>query len=127
MRSGGTLHVVAPKAEAGSMTPLTSAFVSEVFIAARAVARTQPGERLDPTLRFVLDEIPNLCPLRHLDEYIGDGRGRGLPVIWFAQTPSQLNDVFGTHKAQAIISASEVMIYGGGSGIPTTSTGAYPP
>jgi type IV secretory pathway TraG/TraD family ATPase VirD4 len=97
---------------------VSAAFLDEAFHAARAEAHRRPGQRLDPAIRFVLDELPNLCPLDHLDTYVSEGRGAGLPVTWVAQTKEQLIDRYGPAKANSIIDATEVMLYGGGADTP---------
>lgn len=108
-----TLYVVAPRT-VRSLTTLSSAFIAEAFHAARAQANQAPARRLDPAIRFLLDELPNLCSIDEIDTYISEGRGAGLPVLWVAQNREQLVERFGLAKANAIIDASEIMLYGGG-------------
>lgn len=111
---GGTIHVVAPAAESTSVAPLTAAFVDDIVVAARALAMARPDGRLDPPLRLVLDELPNICPLPQVDSYLADGGGRGIQICWYAQARSQLVERFGRHKASTILGATSVMLYGGG-------------
>lgn len=111
---GGTIHVVAPAAESASVAPLTAAFVDDVVVAARALAMARPDGRLDPPLRLVLDELPNICPLPQVDSYLADGGGRGIQICWYAQARSQLIERFGRDKASTILGATSVMLYGGG-------------
>lgn len=111
---GGTVHVVAPAAESASVAPLTAAFVDDVVVAARAAAMARPDGRLNPPLRLVLDELPNICPLPQVDSYLADGGGRGIQICWYAQARSQLVDRFGREKASTILGATSVMLYGGG-------------
>lgn len=112
--SGGTLHVVAPDAEATSVSPLTAAFVDDVVMAARAASVVSPGERLDPALRFVLDELPNICPLPRVTDYLSDGGGRGMQLIWYAQSRHQLIRRFGATSTRILLDATSAMCYGGG-------------
>lgn len=114
IQSGGTVHVVAPAAESASVAPLTAAFVDDVVVAARALAMARPDGRLDPPLRLVLDELPNICPLPQVDAYLSDGGGRGIQICWYAQARSQLVERFGRDKASTILGATSVMLYGGG-------------
>ena len=111
---GGTIHVVSPAAESASVAPLTAAFVDDVVVAARALAMARPDGRLDPPLRLVLDELPNICPLPQVDSYLADGGGRGIQICWYAQARSQLVERFGRDKASTILGATSVMLYGGG-------------
>lgn len=111
--STGSLYVVAPRT-VRSLATLSSAFIAEAFFAARLRAYHNPSQRLDPPIRFVLDELPNLCAIDEIDTYIAEGRGPGLPVMWIAQNREQLVERFGQAKANAIIDASEIMLYGGG-------------
>jgi len=114
LTSGGTLHVVAPDAEAASVASLTAAFVDEVVIAARRIATARPGGRLDPPLRLVLDELPNICPLPRVVEYISDGGGRGIQIVWYAQSRYQLVRRFGPDGAKVLLDATSAMLYSGG-------------
>ena len=112
--SGGTLHVVAPDAEAASVAPLTAAFVDEVVISARKIASSRAGGRLDPPLRLVLDELPNICPLPRVVDYISDGGGRGIQIAWYAQSRHQLVRRFGTDGAKVLLDATSAMLFSGG-------------
>jgi type IV secretion system protein VirD4 len=112
LRTGGTVHVVAPDAEAASVAPLTAAFVDELVLAARAMAARSAAGRLIPPLRLVLDEVPQICPLPHLVNYVADGGGRGIQIVWMAQTMDGLSRVFGRDGAGAIVAATSVMCYG---------------
>jgi type IV secretion system protein VirD4 len=112
--SHGTLHVVAPDAEATSVAPLTAAFVDEIVMAARAASVRSPGERLHPEFRMVLDELPNICPLPRITEYVSDGGGRGVQLIWLAQSRHQLIRRFGATATRILLDATSVMCYGGG-------------
>lgn len=114
LASGGTLHVVAPDAEAASVAPLTAAFVDEVVISARKLATARPGGRLDPPLRLVLDELPNICPLPRVVEYISDGGGRGIQIVWYAQSRYQLVRRFGSDGAKVLLDATSAMLFSGG-------------
>jgi type IV secretion system protein VirD4 len=112
LQSGGTVHIVAPDAEAASVAPLTAAFVDEIMLAGRAMAARAPGGRLNPPLRCVLDEVPQICPLPHLVNYVSDGGGRGQQIAWMAQTMDGMSRVFGQDGAGAIVAATSVMCYG---------------
>lgn len=114
LAGGGTLHVVAPDAEAASVAPLTAAFVDDVVIAARRLATRRPGGRLDPPLRLVLDELPNIAPLPRVVEYVSDGGGRGIQLAWYAQSRSQLVRRFGAEGAKVLADATSVLLYSGG-------------
>lgn len=111
--SAASLYVVAPRT-VRNLSTLSSAFVAEAFFQARLAAYRAPGQRLDPPIRFVLDELPHLCPIDEIDTYIAEGRGPGLPVMWIAQSREQLVERYGMSKANSIIDASEVVLYGGG-------------
>jgi type IV secretory pathway TraG/TraD family ATPase VirD4 len=108
------MHVVAPAAESTSVASLTAALVDEVVVAGRSQAMTAPGGRLDPVLRLVLDELPNICPLPKVDSYLSDGAGRGMQILWSAQARSQLDRQFGRERTTTIMGATSVMLYGGG-------------
>ncbi len=114
LEAGGTLHVVAPDAEAASVAPLTAAFVDEIVVAARRLATSTPGGRLDPPLRLVLDELANIAPLPKIGEYLADGGGRGIQLAWFAQSRHQLSRRFGQDTARIVLDATSILLVGGG-------------
>lgn len=114
LASGGTVHVIAPDAEAASVAPLTAAFVDEVVVAARRMAVRCVGGRLSPPLRLVLDELPNVAPLPKVVSYVSDGGGRGIQLVWAAQSRHQLVQRFGSEGAAVLLDASSVLLVSGG-------------
>ncbi len=114
LRSAGTLHVVAPDAEAASVAPLTAAFVDEIVLAARREAGRSPGGRLDPPLRLVLDELANIAPLPRIANYLSDGGGRGIQIAWYAQSRHQLIRRFSADGARVMLDATSMLLVSGG-------------
>lgn len=114
IRGGGTLHVVAPDAEAASVAPLTAAFVDEIVLAARREAGRSPGGRLDPPLRLVLDELANIAPLPRIANYLSDGGGRGIQIAWYAQSRHQLVRRFSADGARVMLDATSMLLVSGG-------------
>jgi len=90
-------------------------------IAARRIATARPGGRLDPPLRLVLDELPNICPLPRVVEYISEGGGRGIEIVWYAQSRYQLVRRFGPDGAKVLLDATSAMLYAGASKTPSCS------
>lgn len=76
LRHRGTLYLLATGADANNSAALVAAFVEEVVEAARRLAATGPGARLDPPLLPALDEVGNLAPLPSLPTLMAGRRNR---------------------------------------------------
>jgi type IV secretory pathway TraG/TraD family ATPase VirD4 len=114
--SGGTVHVIAPEAEGASVAPLSAALIDELMLAARRAASLRPDGKLERTMRFVLDELPNVCPLRNLDSYLSDSGGRNIQIVWAAQSRYQLLTRYGSDKTGTILGTTKTLLVGGGLG-----------
>ncbi|MER6138308.1 type IV secretory system conjugative DNA transfer family protein [Streptomyces sp. NPDC001815] len=112
LRSRGTLYVMGRDMRYGSVSPLFSALVGEIYESAYVQADNSPGGRLDPYVRFVLDEAAVICPLP-LHLWSADAGGRNIQLLISVQSPSQLRDRWGTQGAQTIMNNSTRVILGG--------------
>ncbi|MER5511538.1 type IV secretory system conjugative DNA transfer family protein [Streptomyces sp. NPDC002766] len=112
LRSRGTLYVMGRDMRFGSVSPLFSALVGEIYDAAYGLADNSPGGRLDPYLRMVLDEAAVICPLP-LHMWSADAGGRNIQLLISVQSPSQLRERWGNNGAQTIMNNSVRVALGG--------------
>lgn len=115
LRNNGTLYLLATGAGAGASAALVAAFVEDLVEAARRLAATAPGARLDPPLLLALDEIGNLAPLPSLPTLMAEGGGTGITTLPVLQSLAQARNKWGDHAAGAIWDASIVKIILGGA------------
>lgn len=101
LQASNTLYVVAGDNE--QIAPLITALTEAVFAAAKRLAATRPGGRLDPGLGLFLDEIANITPVP-LETWAADSRGWGITVCAAAQDLAQLETRWGRPKARTIFS-----------------------
>jgi type IV secretory pathway TraG/TraD family ATPase VirD4 len=112
LRSRGTLYVMGRDMRYGSVSPLFSALVGEIYDSAYVQADNSPGGRLDPYLRMVLDEAAVICPLP-LHLWSADAGGRNIQLLISVQSPSQLRERWGHQGAQTIMNNSVRVVLGG--------------
>lgn len=98
-----------------SAAPLTTALASVVCQAAERFASRQPGQRLNPPLVAVLDELPNVCRWHKLPDQYAHYRSRGINLMAFLQSWSQAVQLWGADRAKVLWDAATCRVYGGGS------------
>ena len=89
--------------------------LDEVITAALRLAARSRGNRLDPPLLLVLDEVHNIARLPRLPEYINTGRGSGLWIVWGAQSRAAMREVWGQNGEAAIWQGTPMVAWFGGS------------
>jgi type IV secretory pathway TraG/TraD family ATPase VirD4 len=108
-----TLYLLS-KEGGGSAAALTTALTVAVADAAEAYAMTQPFRRLPVPLVLPLDEIANVCVWKDLpDKYSHYGSKGILPMFWL-QSYSQGEELWGEKGMKKIYSAATVKIIGSG-------------
>ena len=112
LRSRGTLYLMGRDQQYGSVAPLFTALVGEIYEAAYLQADNSPGGRMDPYLRMVLDEAAVICPLP-LHRWSADAGGRNIQLLVSVQSPSQLRERWGHNGAQTIMNNSVRVALGG--------------
>ncbi len=117
---GQTLHLIGHEDRTG-LSPLIGALVAEIAHAARRLAATKPGGRLDPPLTMLLDEAALVCPVP-LDRWTADFGGRGVTLHIAAQSLHQLRQRWGDRGAAAIIANVTSFMWFGGSPSPDDLT-----
>ncbi|MDN5916862.1 MAG: TraM recognition domain-containing protein, partial [Pseudonocardia sp.] len=100
LRQRGTLYLVGGSGDEG-LAPLMTALTEYVFDEAQRIAATRPGERLSPTLNFVLDEVAHTTPVP-LDKWAADSRGWGITVGAVVQSLSQFATTWGRDRGKVI-------------------------
>ncbi|AYF99307.1 type IV secretory system conjugative DNA transfer family protein [Protaetiibacter intestinalis] len=115
LRDRGTLYLLATGAGANNSAALVAAFVEDVVEAARRLAATSPGVRLDPPLLLALDEVGNLAPLPSLPTLMAEGGGTGITTMPVLQSLAQAREKWSDNAAGAIWDASIVKIVLGGA------------
>lgn len=96
-----TLYVVAGDADR-RVAPLVTALTEAVFTAAKQLAPTRPGGKLDPPLTMLLDEVANTTPVE-LDHWAADSRGAGITLWAVLQDLAQARARWGETRAQTIL------------------------
>ncbi|MGR3939073.1 type IV secretory system conjugative DNA transfer family protein [Streptomyces sp. BRA346] len=112
LRSRGTLYLMGRDQQYGSVAPLFTALVGEIYEAAYLQADSSPGGRMDPYVRFVLDEAAVICPLP-LHRWSADAGGRNIQLLVSVQSLSQLRERWGNNGAQTIVNNSVRVVLGG--------------
>ena len=115
LRAKGTLYLLATGAGANNSAALVAAFVEDLVEAARHIAATSPGARLDPPVLLALDEVGNLAPLPSLPTLMAEGGGTGITTMPVLQSLAQAREKWSENAAGAIWDASIVKIILGGA------------
>jgi type IV secretory pathway TraG/TraD family ATPase VirD4 len=117
LRSKGTVYLLVAEKQAVALAPLIAAFVDELIDAAKRLADTMPGGRLDPPLGLFLDEIANVVPLPSLPALMSFAGGSGIFITAILQSRAQADARWGKDHAAMLWSAATVkLILGGLSG-----------
>lgn len=110
LKSTGTLYVLSETGK-GSVAPMITMLTDFVIRRAQRLALAQPGERLWPPFRAVLDEVTNIAPIPDLDQMMSDTGGRGISLRGLVQTYAQMRETFGDTKAKSIRENAAVEFY----------------
>jgi type IV secretory pathway TraG/TraD family ATPase VirD4 len=115
LRNSGTLYLLGTSSGAGAAANLIGAYLEDVAEAARHLAASSPGARMDPPLALVLDEVANY-PLPSLPALMSEGGGSGITTVAVLQSLAQARARWGEHEGNAIWDSAIVkVILGGGS------------
>lgn len=93
--------------------------VSQIYNYLTFEASQLPGERLNKSVYFLLDEFGNLPIIPNFPSWVALGRSRGIYFNIIIQADSQLNDVYGTNGAKTIIQNCHLQVLLGASEIET--------
>lgn len=115
IKAKGTLYLVGSKSGGSSVAPFLIALMDEIVETAREMAFRMPGNRLDPPLSLILDEIANMAPWKSLPQIMADGGGVGISPFVIFQSPAQARGQWGADDAQALLDSAILQIQLGGS------------
>jgi type IV secretion system protein VirD4 len=115
LQAKGTVYLLGAASGASATAGLVAAFVEDVVEAARRIAASSAGSRLDPPLSLILDEAANY-PLPSLASLMSEGGGTGISTLVVLQSLAQARAQWGEHEGAAIWDAAIVkIVLGGGS------------
>ncbi|MGI8999720.1 MAG: type IV secretory system conjugative DNA transfer family protein [Candidatus Limnocylindria bacterium] len=113
-----TLYIVAGAEDQQLVAPIVVALISQILTLAATRANAS-GKPLEPRLRVVGDELPNIAPLRSLPRYVATMLDAGVRIASVCQDLAQLEGVFGQDK-DTILSNSQVKLFLGPVSCPRT-------
>jgi type IV secretory pathway TraG/TraD family ATPase VirD4 len=103
IRQNGTLYLITPDKDKERVASLFVAIVETIISHAFLIGKQNHKGRIDPDLGLFLDELANVCPIEHLDDYASQGAGRGVLLLSIVQDLSQLVNRYGEARARTII------------------------
>nr|WDS95968.1 hypothetical protein mcr_00004 [Micrococcus sp.] len=116
LNENGTLYIVGTKTGGSSAGPFLIAMMDAITERARELAAKRPGNRLDPPLSLVLDEIANISGAwPGLTQLMADGGGVGISPFAVFQSLAQARNEWGEQQATALFDAATVKIQLGGA------------
>jgi type IV secretory pathway TraG/TraD family ATPase VirD4 len=111
-----TLYVLGKEKPNGSVAPVVTAMMEDLFDGARKIASRMPGSRMDPPLTVELNEAAHIAPLPSLPSYMGDSGGFSIALHVYLQSLSQARSKWGNHEAMIMWDNAAVRIIMGGAG-----------
>ena len=114
LRERGTLYLLGSTGAQLSVAPLITALVEDIVDAARRLAATGAGGRLEPPLLLLLDEAANIAPLPSLPNLLADGGGTGITTVAVLQSLAQARARWGEPASDALWDASTTKVILGG-------------
>ena len=115
LEQNGTLYVLGTKSGGSSAGPFLIAMMDAITERARELAAKKPGNRLDPPLSLVLDEIANISVWPGLTQLMSDGGGVGISVFAVFQSLAQARNEWGTEQATALFDSATIKAQLGGA------------
>lgn len=116
IKESGTLYIVGTKTGGASAGPFLIAMMDAITERAREIAAKRKGNRLDPPLSLVLDEIANITKAwEGLVQLMADGGGVGISAMPVFQSLAQVRDAWGEQAASAVFDAATIKIQLGGA------------
>ena len=117
VQSNMTVYVLAPLrasngASAAGAGVFMTMFLTQVRDAARRIAPTRIGGRLQPPLTLVLDEIANIEPWQELPQLFTAGTGEGIWPCAFFQSRKQAQDAYHDAEGQMWESSNKIVMGG---------------
>jgi hypothetical protein len=111
-----TLYILGKERKSGSVAPVVSAMLEDMFDEIRKIASRMPGSRLDPPLTVELNEAAHIAPLPSLPAYMGDSGGFSIALHVYLQSLSQARSRWGVHEAMIMWDNAAIRVIMGGAG-----------
>ncbi|HEY3502816.1 MAG TPA: type IV secretory system conjugative DNA transfer family protein [Actinocatenispora sp.] len=111
-----TLYVLGKDQKNGSVAPIVTALMEDLFEGTRRIASRKPGSRMDPPLTVELNEAAHIAPMPNLPAYMGDSGGFSIALHVYLQSLSQARAKWGDHEAMIMWDNAAVRIIMGGAG-----------
>lgn len=112
-----TLHLVGHESKEG-LAPLIACIVAEIGHVAVQLSAMMLGERLDPPMTGLFDELALVCPIDFVG-WTADMGSRGFTLHGSVQSLSQMKDKWGEHRANAVLgNVTALMVFGGNKAEP---------
>ena len=115
LEKNGTLYILGTKSGGSSAGPFLIAMMDAITERARELAAKRPGNRLDPPLSLVLDEIANISVWPGLTQLMSDGGGVGISVFAVFQSLAQARNEWGNEQATALFDSATIKAQLGGA------------
>jgi type IV secretion system protein VirD4 len=111
-----TLYVLGKERKNGSVAPVVTAMMEDLFDSTRKIAARMPSSRLDPPLTVELNEAAHIAPMPNLPGYMGDSGGFSIALHVYLQSLSQARAKWGEHEAMIMWDNAAVRVIMGGAG-----------
>lgn len=116
LENNGTLYIVGTKTGGSSVGPFLIAMMDAITEHAREKAAKKTGNRLDPPLALILDEIANIATAwPGLIQLMADGGGVGITPFPVFQSLAQVKKEWGPDSAAALWEAATIKLQLGGT------------
>lgn len=116
IENSGTLYIMGTKTGGSSAGAFLVAMMDAITERGREIAAKREGNRLDPPMALVLDEIANITKAWDgLVPLMADGGGVGICVMGVFQSMAQVRNSWGEQAASALFDAATVKIQLGGA------------
>ncbi len=111
-----TLYILGKEKKNGSIAPVISAMLEDLFDETRRIASRMPSSRLEPPLTVELNEVAHIAPIPNLPGYMGDSGGFSIALHVYLQSLSQARSRWGDEAAMIMWDNAAIRIMMGGAG-----------
>ncbi|MGH3428284.1 MAG: TraM recognition domain-containing protein, partial [Mycobacteriales bacterium] len=111
-----TLYVLGKEKKNGSVAPLVTAMMEDIFDQVRKIASRMPNSRIDPPLTVELNEVAHIAPMPNLPGYMGDSGGFSIALHVYLQSLGQARGKWGNDEAAVMWDTAAIRVVMGGSG-----------
>jgi type IV secretory pathway TraG/TraD family ATPase VirD4 len=116
VRGRNTLYVLGKEKKNGSVAPLVTAMMEDIFDQVRKIASRMPNSRIDPPLTVELNEVAHIAPMPNLPGYMGDSGGFSIALHVYLQSLGQARGKWGNDEAAVMWDTAAIRVVMGGSG-----------